>query len=308
MIEIDSFSKSYDAFRAVDCLSLEIERGEVYGFIGPNGAGKTTTIRFLATLLLPTSGSGRVNGFDVVTQPWEVRRSIGFMPDSYGVYNGMRVGEFLDFFALAYGVPRKQRRVLIADVLALVDLGDKREDFVNALSRGMKQRLCLARTLIHDPPVLILDEPASGLDPRARVEIKEILRELATMGKTILISSHILTELADICSSVAIMERGELVAAGSIAQVLERVSEQRRVSILLLHTPELALRWLEGQADLREVSLKGNRVGFGFRGDEARIGQIVAALAERGHQPAWVEEHKPSLETAFLTMTKGRVQ
>ena len=308
MIEIEQFSKVYDGFRAVDCLSLQIERGEVYGFIGPNGAGKTTTIRFLATLLLPSAGVGRVNGYDVVRQPWEVRRSIGFMPDTYGVYNGMRVGEFLDFFALAYGIARKQRRVLISDVLALVDLSEKRDDFVNALSRGMKQRLCLARTLIHDPPVLILDEPASGLDPRARVEIKEILRELASMGKTILISSHILTELADICSSVAIMERGELVAAGSIAAVLERVSEQRRVSVRVLHQPELALRWLEGQVDLREVSLKAGRVSFGFRGDDARVAAIVAALGERGHQPAWVEEHKPSLETAFLTMTKGRVQ
>ncbi|MBL4849699.1 MAG: ABC transporter ATP-binding protein [Planctomycetes bacterium] len=308
MIEIEEFTKSYDGFLAVRSLSLQIERGEVYGFIGPNGAGKTTTIRFLATLLEPTAGTARINGFDVVRSPWEVRRSIGFMPDSYGVYNGMRVGEFLDFFALAYGVPRVRRRQLIDDVLALVDLDAKKGDFVNALSRGMKQRLCLARTLIHDPPVLILDEPASGLDPRARVEIKEILRELATMGKTILISSHILTELADVCSSVAIMESGSLVASGRIEDVLAKVSEQRRVSILVLKEPEGAQRWLEGQPDLRDVELVDGRLRFGFRGDAVRVAEIASKLADRGHQPAWIEEHKPSLETAFLTMTEGRVQ
>jgi len=230
------------------------------------------------------------------------------MPDSFGVYNGMRVWEFLDFFGQAYQIERKRRRELIGDVLNLVDLDEKRGDFVNALSRGMKQRLCLARTLIHDPPVLILDEPASGLDPRARVEIKEILRELGSMGKTILISSHILTELADTCSSVAIMERGRLITAGSIAEVLAQVSAQREVSMRVLHDRAGALTWLGGQPDLARVELDGDRIRFGFTGGEERIAELVSVLHERGHKPVWVEEHKPSLETAFLTMTEGRVQ
>jgi ABC-2 type transport system ATP-binding protein len=308
VIEITDFSKSYGSFRAVRQLSLFIPKGEVYGFIGPNGAGKTTTIRFLATLLEPTRGTATINGYDVVRETWEVRRSIGFMPDSYGVYNGMRVWEFLDFFGLAYQIPRKKRKTLVDDVLALVDLDGKRGDYVNALSRGMKQRLCLARTLIHDPPVLILDEPASGLDPRARVEIKEILRELSSMGKTILISSHILTELADLCSSVAIMESGHLVASGPLAGVLEQVSQHRTVSIRLLVNREAASTWLEGQPDLREVTSDGDRVSFGYSGDEERMAAIVNTLQQRGHQVVWVQEHKPSLETAFLSMTEGRVQ
>ncbi|HBP17304.1 MAG TPA: multidrug ABC transporter ATP-binding protein, partial [Planctomycetes bacterium] len=273
-----------------------------------NGAGKTTTIRFLATLLEPTRGRATINGFDVVRETNEVRRSIGFMPDSYGVYNGMRVWEFLDFFGLAYGIPRGRRQTLIDDVLSLVDLSEKRDDFVNALSRGMKQRLCLARTLIHDPPVLILDEPASGLDPRARVEIKEILRELASMGKTILISSHILTELADTCSSVAIMERGELVASGSIEKILAQVAANRTASIRVLLEHERAFRWLEAQHDLSEVTREGDRIRFGFTGSDERMAALVSQLAQRGHQPVWIEEHKPSLETAFLTMTKGKLQ
>ena len=308
MIEIVDFAKTYGRFRAVRGLSLHIERGEVYGFIGPNGAGKTTTIRFLATLLEPTRGRATINGYDVARETTEVRRSIGFMPDSYGVYNGMRVWEFLDFFGLAYGIPRRRRQTLIGDVLSLVDLREKRDDFVNALSRGMKQRLCLARTLIHDPPVLILDEPASGLDPRARVEIKEILRELAAMGKTILISSHILTELADTCSSVAIMERGELVASGSIEQILAQVAANRTASVRVLLEPERAFRWLEAQHDLSEVTREGERIRFGFTGSDERMAALVSQLAERGHQPVWVEEHKPSLETAFLTMTQGKLQ
>jgi ABC-2 type transport system ATP-binding protein len=308
VIEVRGFSKRYGDFQAVKDLSLQIEKGEIYGFIGPNGAGKTTTIRFLSTLLDPTSGSATVNGFDVVKNPWDVRRSIGYMPDSFGVYEGMRVWEFLDFFALAYRIPRKRRVALIGEVLALVDLDSKRKDFVNALSRGMRQRLCLARALIHDPPILILDEPASGLDPRARVEIKEILRELGRMGKTILISSHILTELADTCSSVAIMERGKLVAAGPLGDVLDRVSAQRVVSVRVLAEPELAYNWICGQPDLGSPVQEGDRIRFGFTGGEERMAELLATLHDRGHRPVWVEEHKPSLETAFLTMTEGKVQ
>ncbi len=214
MITLTGFGKDYGDFTAVDSIDLEIDAGETFGFIGPNGAGKSTTIRFLATLLRATSGSGEVAGCDVMGDPVGVRQAVGYMPDNFGVYDGMRVWEFLDFFAVAYRIGRTERKQIIDNVLELLDLSHKRDDFVNGLSRGMKQRLCLAKTLVHDPPVLILDEPASGLDPRARVEVKALLKELRQMGKTILISSHILTELADCCTSIGIIERGQLLMHG----------------------------------------------------------------------------------------------
>ena len=208
MIELTDFGKDYGDFTAVERLNLKIAAGEMFGFIGPNGAGKSTTMRFLATLLKATRGEGIVNGHSVTLDPMGVRQSVGYMPDNFGVYDGMRVWEFLDFFAVAYQIPRSKRKQVISDVLELLDLTHKRDDYVNGLSRGMKQRLCLAKTLVHDPPVLILDEPSSGLDPCARVEVKALLKELRRMGKTILISSHILTELADCCTLIGIIERG----------------------------------------------------------------------------------------------------
>ena len=227
MIEVINFTKRYGDFVAVDNLSFAIGKGEIFGFIGPNGAGKSTTIRFLATLLRPTSGEGRVAGFSVTTEPMSVRRVIGFMPDDFGVYDGMKVWEFLDFFAVAYEIPRSYRKKIIGEVLDLLDLTHKRDDYVNGLSKGMKQRLCLAKTLVHDPPVLILDEPASGLDPRARLEMKALLNELKQMGKTILISSHILSELADFCTSIGIIERGKMLAAGNIQEIQAQIRSHR---------------------------------------------------------------------------------
>jgi ABC-2 type transport system ATP-binding protein len=244
MIEVRNFSKKYGEFVAVDDLSFTIGEREIFGFIGPNGAGKSTTIRFLATLLQPTSGSGFIAGHSVVDDPMSVRRVIGFMPDDFGVYDGMKVWEFLDFFAVAYEIPRSQRRKIIGQVLELLDLTHKRDDYVNGLSKGMKQRLCLAKTLVHDPPVLILDEPASGLDPRARLEMKALLTELKGMGKTILVSSHILSELADFCTSIGIIERGKLLAAGSIQEIQSQVRAHR----------VLKVRILDGSTD-RAVSL-----------------------------------------------------
>src|SRR5208282_3212582 len=202
--------------------------------IGPNGAGKSTSIRFLATLLKATSGEGIVNGHRVSKDPLAVRRSVGYMPDGFGVYDGMKVWEFLDFFAVAYQLPRARRRQVLNDVMELLDLTGKRDSFVNGLSRGMKQRLCLAKTLVHDPPVLILDEPTSGLDPRARLEMKALLGELRRMGKTILISSHILSELADFCTSIGIIERGKLLAAGSIQEIQQQIRSHRVLKVKLL--------------------------------------------------------------------------
>src|ERR1051326_2608789 len=241
MIELIDFGKDYGECRAVEALNLKINAGEMFGFIGPNGAGKSTTIRFLATLLKASRGEGIVNGHSVTKDPMAVRRSVGYMPDNFGVYDGMKVWEFLDFFAVAYQIPRARRKQVIGDVLELLDLTHKRDDFVNGLSRGMKQRLCLAKTLVHDPPVLILDEPSSGLDPRARMEFKALLKELRRMGKTILISSHILTELADCCTSIGIIERGQLLMHGPIEDVYRRIHGNRLIEIKFLEKMDLGL-------------------------------------------------------------------
>ena len=225
MIEAVKLTKHYGKFVALKDLDLEIEQGDIFGFIGPNGAGKTTTIRILATLLEATSGHASIDGHNVAKEPYEVKKILGFMPDEFGVYDGMRLREYLDFFGAAYKIPQRKRASIIDDVLQLTDLTSKADDFVSAFSRGMKQRCCFAKTLIHDPKVLLLDEPASGLDPRARIEMKELLKTLCTMGKTILISSHILSELGDMCNKIGIIERGELLAAGDVGEIMSRVRE-----------------------------------------------------------------------------------
>src|SRR6188768_1359389 len=258
MIELNNFTKVYGEFVAVSNLNLKIGAGEMFGFIGPNGAGKSTTIRFLATLLRATAGEGTVNGHSVTKDPIGVRKSVGYMPDNFGVYDGMKVWEFLDFFAVAYQIPRSRRKAVIGDVLELLDLTHKRDDFVNGLSRGMKQRLCLAKTLVHDPPVLILDEPASGLDPRARLEVKALLKELRSMGKTILISSHILSELADCCTSIGIIERGQLLMHGPINEVYRRIRGNRIVVVKFLDGMEVGLSVIRSNPHTRNVAIDVN--------------------------------------------------
>src|SRR6266436_6980577 len=254
MIELIDFGKDYGDFRAVEALNLKIDAGEMFGFIGPNGAGKSTTIRFLATLLKASRGEGIVNGHSVTQDPMGVRQSVGYMPDNFGVYDGMKVWEFLDFFAVAYKIGKGKRKQVINDVLELLDLGHKRDDYVNGLSRGMKQRLCMAKTLVHDPPVLILDEPTSGLDPRARLEMKALLKELRRMGKTILISSHILTELADCCTSIGIIERGQLLAAGSIQEIQRQLRSHRVLKVRVLdETTDRAADLLRADAGVRAI-------------------------------------------------------
>ncbi|NLX98169.1 MAG: ABC transporter ATP-binding protein [Rhodopirellula sp.] len=307
MIELKDFTKRYGDLLAVDHLNLRIEPGETFGFIGPNGAGKSTTIRFLATLLKATEGEGTVNGFSVTRQPLEVRRSIGYMPDSFGVYDGMKVWEFLDFFALAYQIPRSRRKQVIGDVLDLLDLTGKRNDFVNSLSRGMKQRLCLAKTLVHDPPVLILDEPASGLDPRARVEVKALLRELRRMGKTILISSHILTELADCCTSIGIIERGKLLMHGPIEEVYRRIHRNRIVVIKFLANLEAGVSILRSRPEIRDVQIDGRRVTVELAADEEQLATVMEQLLANGVRMHSFAEKDPTLEDVFMLVTKGAV-
>ena len=307
MIEIKGFGKDYGEFTAVESLDLKIEEGEMFGFIGPNGAGKSTTIRFLATLLRASRGEGSVNGHSITNDPMNVRRSVGYMPDAFGVYDGMKVWEFLDFFAVAYRIGRNQRKQVIRDVLELLDLTYKRDDFVNGLSRGMKQRLCLAKTLVHDPPVLILDEPASGLDPRARVEVKALLKELRRMGKTILISSHILTELADCCTSVGIIERGQLLMHGPIDEVYRRI---RGAAVIHAHFGENidnGLSIIRSDPDVRDVQVDGSRVTIEFADANYNTAKMLAKLINNEVEVHSFAEKEPSLEDVFMTVTKGLV-
>ncbi len=313
IIEIRGLTKKYGSLTALSDLNLSIEEGGVFGFIGPNGAGKTTTMRILTTLLKPTAGEATIGGYSVTKEPDEVRRLIGYMPDFFGVYDDMKVWEYLDFFAACYDIPAGRRNGMIDDLLALVDLGHKREDFVESLSRGMKQRLCLARTLAHDPKVLILDEPASGLDPRARIEMRELLRELQNMGKTIFFSSHILSEVADICTEIGIMEAGQLITNGRIDDMRRQLQAHRLIQVRSLGdtTPlKDALRQVPAVnliTDGREIGLPASFVQFDFTGDDAALSELLAGLTAAGIPVVSFTEKEGDLEDVFMRVTKGVV-
>ena len=307
MITLTEFGKDYGDFTAVKSLDLHIQAGEMFGFIGPNGAGKSTTIRFLATLLRPTRGKGVVAGCDVVGDPIGVRRNVGYMPDNFGVYDGMRVWEFLDFFAVAYRIGRTQRRQSISNLLELLDLMHKRNDFVNSLSRGMKQRLCLAKTLVHDPPVLILDEASSGLDPRARIELKALFKELRRMGKTILISSHILTELADCCTSIGIIERGQMLMHGPIDHVYRKIRRNRIVEIEFVQNAEAGLSILRSQASLRGLDIDARGVIAELETDDEGLADLLESFIREGVRLRKFNDKDPTLEDVFMSVTKGLV-
>jgi ABC-2 type transport system ATP-binding protein len=257
--------------------------------------------------LKATSGEGIVNGHRVTRDPLNVRRSIGYMPDNFGVYDGMKVWEFLDFFAVAYQLPRARRKQVIGDVLDLLDLGGKRDSFVNSLSRGMKQRLCLAKTLVHDPPVLILDEPTSGLDPRARIEIKALFKELRRMGKTILISSHILTELADCCTSIGIIERGKLLMHGPIDEVYRRIRRNRVVRITFLENMDAGISIIRSQPETRDVQIENHHVTVELAADDKQAATLLERLVAAGVRMSSYAEKEPSLEDVFMMVTKGAV-
>ncbi|MEO1973324.1 MAG: ABC transporter ATP-binding protein [Pirellulaceae bacterium] len=307
MIELMDFGKDYGDFTAVERLNLKIEEGDMFGFIGPNGAGKSTTIRFLATLLKASRGEGIVNGHRVTQDPMGVRQSVGYMPDNFGVYDGMKVWEFLDFFAVAYRIGKSKRRQVINDVLELLDLAHKRDDFVNGLSRGMKQRLCLAKTLVHDPPVLILDEPASGLDPRARIEGKALLKELRRMGKTILISSHILTELADCCTSIGIIERGQLLMHGPIHEVYRRIRGNRIIEVCFKDNMDVGVSILRSSPHLRNITIDNNRATIELETDDNGVAELLRQLVQQQVAVQSYAEKEPTLEDVFMLVTKGIV-
>jgi ABC-2 type transport system ATP-binding protein len=307
MIELRDFTKRYGNLVAVDSLNLKIAAGETFGFIGPNGAGKSTTIRFLATLLGATHGEGIINGYSVTRQPLLVRRSIGYMPDTFGVYERMKVWKFLDFFALGYGIRGRQRRQVVDAAVDRLGLGVKRNAHVSGLSRGMKQRLCLAKTLLHDPPVLILDEPANGLDPLARAELKTLLAELRKAGKTILISSHILSELGDSCTTVGMIERGKLLLAGPIDEVVRRIRGHRLIEIKFLDNFDAGLRMLGSDPHIANLRVDGNAVAFEFAGDDRQAAEILERLVATGAKMHFFGDREPTLQDVFMRVTKGAV-
>ncbi len=308
MIKTTGLSKSYGDFVALRGIDLDVKGGDIYGFIGPNGAGKTTTIKILTTLMEPTGGDAEVAGRSVWDDKDGIRGLIGYMPDAFGVYPDMTVTEYLHFFAAAYGIGRKERHGLVGGLLELTDLTFKEDALVDSLSKGMQQRLGLARALVHDPQVLILDEPAAGLDPRARVELREILRELQRMGKTILLSSHILSELQDICNRVGIIEQGSLVAQGTVAEIQDQLGAGVRVE---LKTDDNAaalalLGGLEGvvaERDEQRPDLLRVQLPDGF--DVVRVG---AELYGAGIGVLHLRREEVSLEQAFLRLTRGLVQ
>lgn len=307
MIEIRDLTKKYGSFTALDHLNLSLEEGVVFGFVGANGAGKSTTFSILATLLSPTSGDALINGKSVIKEPKEVRKQIGYMPDFFGVYDQLKVDEYLDFYGASYGIVAQERKVLIPQLLELVNLTNKRFEYVDLLSRGMKQRLCLARALIHDPKVLILDEPASGLDPRARVEMRDILRNLKSMGKTILISSHILPELAEMCDEIGVIDNGKLIAHGNVASIQAQLQGEKRIVIKVSDRLQEVRTFLEEDPLISSIDVMDNRleIAFNYRGsDQEQIVLLKKAMLADLPIYALSEEEK-DLEDVFMAITKG---
>jgi ABC-2 type transport system ATP-binding protein len=305
MIETIDLTKKYGDFCALDSLDLTLAQGDLFGFIGPNGAGKTTTIRILSTLLAPTWGEAYVCGHSIYTHPREIRRAIGYMPDIFGVYDDMRVIEYLEFFAAAYRIDGAERRRVAERSLELVDLTVKRDELVTSLSRGMTQRLGLARVLLHDPQVLLLDEPASGLDPRARIEMRRLLGRLQGLGKTILVSSHILPELADICNRVGIIEYGRLLACGNVQDLLAQVRGRPVIRLRVAGPPEAAARLLENCPEAAGVTVRDGEVLVAIADGVTDHSPIAARLIAAGQHLLSMREQEVNLETAFLELTKG---
>jgi len=308
IIETINLTKRYGELIALNNLALKIEEGECFGYIGPNGAGKTTTIKILATLLRPTWGEARVCGKVIGYESRKIRPLIGYVPDFFGAYDDMVVQEYLEFFASAYGITGQQRTAIVGDILELTDLTYKREAMVDSLSRGMKQRLSIARVLLHDPKVLLLDEPASGLDPRARIEIRELLKELHHMGKTIVISSHILHELAELCTTVGIIERGELLYHGPVKEITRRARIGTRVVIRVADKLDLAVKLLEKLEQVKTIQRNDGHLSVELQGETHDLSFLARTLVENRFALQELREEEVNLETAFMRLTKGIVQ
>ncbi len=308
MIELRRLHRYFGSTHAVDDVSFEVPRGTVFGYIGPNGAGKTTSMRILATLDLPNYGDAMIDGFSVINDPDRVRRRLGFMPDYFGTYPNVNCAEYLDFFARAYGLVGKERHQAIQYTMGFTGLDKLAEKPIRGLSKGMKQRLCLGRAMIHDPSVLILDEPAAGLDPRARIELREMIRELADRGKTVLVSSHILTELAEMCDRVGIIEQGKLLATGSVEEIQQGFTPLSEVRLRVLGGGQQLREWLDGRSDVQNILVDGELVRFNHEGGREAQADFLKELILAGFRITEFGSQQKSLEDVFMHVTRGVVQ
>jgi len=309
MLSVKGLTKDYGKLRAIDNLEFEVEEGIVYGFVGPNGAGKTTTIDIIATVLNPTSGDAFVNGYSVVKDREKVKHLIGYMPDFYGVYHDMTVEEYLEFFCSAYGIEGRAKRNRVDELLELFQLGHKREDEVESLSRGMRQKLCLARALVHNPPLLLLDEPASGLDPRARAEVLQLLKDLARQGKTIFVSSHILPEIGSICDKVGIIEKGKLLISERMENLEEKVKGYRTIKVEVIEGLEVAERILRNRQEV--IGMRATDMGWelDFKGSDEDLANLLEILVKNGVKVvSFAPSKEITLMDIFLKLTKGETQ
>lgn len=303
MLQINYLYKSYGKFQAVGNLTLHIPKGDLFGFVGPNGAGKTTTIRMVCGLMLPDRGDIIINGVDALTNRKEIKKQIGYVPDFFGVYDNLKVREYMDFYGSMYRMNSREIERISNDLLELVNLSDKKEAFVDMLSRGMKQRLCVARALIHNPALLVLDEPNSGLDPRARVEMKELLLNLRSMGKTIVISSHILSELSEMCNSIGIMNHGTLVAAGRIEDVMEGVFGDNQLVITLEEGRDTAVRIANEHAKVKVDSVGEHELKLSHNMSKPEIAALVGEMIAGGVVVTGFHKQEGDLETLFMRVT-----
>ncbi len=305
MLSIRNLNKRYGKFQAVSELNLEVAEGEIFGFVGPNGAGKTTTMKIICGLLRATSGEITLDGVDIIRNSRRMKEKIGYMPDFFGVYDDLKVSEYLEFYASIYNIKGQERKRITDDLLELVDLGSKREAYVDSLSRGMKQRLCLARSLVHNPRLLVLDEPASGMDPRARFEMKEILKNLKGMGKTIIISSHILPELAELCTSIGIIDQGRMVISGSNEEIMQQVYNKKVVRLKVRDRLDDAVLILKEYPFVDKLVIGENTIQAGFGGGDEEMSRVLSDLISRGIPVVSFAQMDGNLEDVFMKVTKG---
>jgi ABC-2 type transport system ATP-binding protein len=308
ILEVDSLVRTFGRLCAVDHVSFNVGKGKVLGFIGPNGAGKTTTMRILATLDLPQAGDARINGVSVIEHPEEARRFMGFMPDYAGVYVNTTVSEYLDFFARSYGIRGEARRRAVDGIIAFMGIEELRERKVDTLSKGLQQRVALGRAIVHDPQVLILDEPAANLDPRARIEFRSLIRELAADGKTILLSSHILTELSEMCDGVTVIEKGKILATGTVEDILRGLRSHRLLSVHIAGRNDGVERFLHEQPGVLKITDAGGRLQFGFEGGDDEQAALLQHLVNAGFPVLEFSMQEAGLEDLFMKITEGSVQ
>ncbi|HBM79391.1 MAG: ABC transporter ATP-binding protein [Clostridiales bacterium] len=305
MLEIKNLCKRYGKFNALDNLSLSIDEGEIFGFVGPNGAGKTTAMKIVCGLLSPTSGKVYIDDSDIIEDVRKAKSKIGYMPDFFGVYDNLKVDEYLQFYASIYGIKKAESKKITNELLDLVGLSDKSQEYVDSLSRGMKQRLCFARCLVHNPRLLVLDEPASGMDPKSRIEMKDILRTLKDMGKTILVSSHILSDLAKLCTTIGIIDHGRIVAQGSVDEINARVHGRRTIRIKLKRKTDEALRLLREFITIDKVSIEREYIEAGFTGDDNELRAILERLITCKIPVITFTQTEGNLEDIFMKVIGG---